>query len=1362
MSERAENLASYVPLLLLRRLAVDPAPPDPTQSPVAERVPAAVMFTDISGYSRITEQLARQGPKGVEALSNLLDVFFGRLIERVRGHGGDVAKFAGDALVAVWTVGEADGGLATAVSRAAACALAVRRTLHDQEIAPGYRLSLRVGLGVGEVVACPVGGRDGRAELFVAGDAVISAARAEQEAPRGGVALSKEVAALLGDRAKLRSQPGGAPLLEALNQQLTLRALAPPPLTTKMTDALRCFVPAVVTARMDGGMAGFEAELRRISVVFVHLQRLGTDDLNLIHRAVVAIQEVLSRYEGSLHHVSVDEKGPALVAAFGLPPRAHSDDPARAAMAALGIRAALGELGVSAALGVSTGEVFCGSVGHERRREYTLVGSAVVRAARLMQAAVAGVLCDEPTWEVAQERVKFESPRSIPMKGQEGTVRVYAPTARRRLTLRQEEAGHALVGRRKEREALRRALGALVEEGQGCVIAIEAEHGFGKSHLVDEAVARARELGLTVLRGAADGVEATTPYFPWRRALAFQLPSGGAAGDSMVLQEGLLLHLSRDTALLDRAPLLDALVPMGLPENEITRQLVGEARAAATRDLILRLIHKMSGGKPLIIALEDVHWMDTASWALCVAAWRRLRPIVLLMTMRPMTEVSPAWQELKRSPGFQLLRLGPLRADEVAALLCQQLDVDRVPRPVLDLVVQRAGGHPQLSLELAYALRDAGVIVVDEGSCRLEAAGRDLGAIELPETVQGLIRSRIDQLPQAAQLVLKVASVIGRVFPLRLLHAIFPTETDKPALRLHLEVLERAAMVAPVAGANEPTWAFKDAITQQVAYNLMLHAQRAPLHRALAERYEDVHPAERAAYTALLAWHWREAGDNEHAARWLERAGALAMDSGAWREAAGFYESLLTLAGEPGYKADPQAWSRWRRSLGLSLVQSGSPARGREELARALGYLGHPPPRSPAGLWLALIGAALRHLLSRVLPAPPLSEAAQAPRLEALRAAETLTEISYLDQQLLPTLYFVFQAVNLAHRLPASAEVARVEANLGLGYAAIPIVPAAHAALRRARQAAERAGPAAQAWVSFVEGQILVASARWDRAEAALQRAVALHRQLGDQRHLGLDLVAVGFMRYHRGQDAQMLSAMDEVERAGERSGDQGFLAAALRGRALVLCRQGRAAEALPLVERALAMGEQEHSLSPEIAARGELAVTLWRAGRRAEALARAREVRLRVGASRPTTVLVLTGYLGVAEVLLEALAESLASPSPDPGLRGEARRALRALSALAEVYPLARPSAGLRLGQLEALLGHPRPAVRLWTRALEDATRLSMPYEAAILHQLLAGHGPPERRAHHAASADNALAELRGFSDEKTMTLQEPPSRHR
>lgn len=1340
-----------MPLLLLRRLAGDPAAPDPEQAPVAERIPAAVMFADISGYTKITEELAAQGPVGVERLSALLNTFFGRLIDRVRAHGGDVAKFAGDALVAVWPVGHADGGPLTALVRAAACALSARQGLHEQEIAPGVRLSLRVGLGVGEVVVLPVGGVGGRAELFVAGEAVVRAAQAEQGAPRGGVALSPEAAQLLRGRARARLREGDPPLLDGVDQPLTLRAPPLPPLTPALESALRAFVPAVVRSGVDAGLRSFEAELRRVSVLFVGLRRVSGEDPWRAHRAVVAIEEELERYEGAVHHLSVDEKGPALVAVFGLPPLAHEDDPARAALAALGVRAALGEQGISAALGVATGEIFCGSVGTERRREYTLIGATVVRAARLMQAAVAGVLCDATTWEAARDRVKFDPPRHVPMKGQERPVEAYAAVARRRLSLRPGEAGHALVGRHEERARLLRAVSALGEAGQGGVIAVEADHGFGKSHLVDLAVARARELGLPVLRGAAEAVEATTPYYPWRRALAFQLPSGGTAGDSMVLQAGLLQHLSRDDELLDRAPLLDALVPMGLAESALTRQLSGEARAAATRDLILRLMHRMSGGRPLVIVLEDVHWMDSASWALAVAASRRLRPILLIFTMRPVEEAPPAWAELRSGPAFQKIRLGPLKPEEVAALICQQLDVEQIPGPVLELVHQRAAGHPQLSLELVYALRDAGVIRVSDGRCRL-ALGRDLSTIELPETVAGLVRSRIDQLPEEARLVLKVASVIGRSFPLRMLAAILPVPLDRARLHQRLDELTRASMLEPVAGAAEPCWAFKDAITQQVACNLMLQAQRRPLHRALAERYEDTHPAERAGYTALLAFHWREAGEPAAAVPWLERAGEQALGGGAWREAAGFFAEALRMAeeaeaaGRP-LELAPLAKARWRRCLGRALVQSGRLAEGSEALEGALQALGWPLPRGEGAQRLALVLALAGLALAGLLPRRTLEGPAAERGVEALRASEILAEMAYFDGQARRTFLLVLRAAALARRLPPCPELARAEASLALCWAAVPLPTAAQRALRRAAALAEGLGDAATAWVSLVQGQISAAVARWEPALEALERAARLNRALGDQRHLALGQAAAALVHYHRGEDALAMAAAEEVEAAGERCGDASFLASSYRVRAMVLTRQQRPVEALAQLERALALPDLVPSRATEIASLGERALALWRAGLPEEAVGAAREVGRVAGLTRPTAAHTLSGLAGAAEVLLAAAAGG------ERALQAEAARAVRRLERLAAIYPLARPEAGLRRGQLLHLRGQPRRAARRWAAALREAERLAMPMQQVALHLALGREGPEAGRAGHLAAAERVLGSQRTLCDERTLT---------
>src|SRR5262249_48895505 len=139
------------------------------------------------------------------------------------------------------------------------------------------------------------------------------------------------------------------------------------------------------------------------------------------------LQTAIYRYEGSVNKLSVDDKGATLVAGFGLPPLSHEDDPARGVQAALAIESKLQELGVACAIGVITGRAFCGIVGGERRREYTIMGDVVNLAARLMQAAKGTVLCDAATYQASQARLAFDELPAIHVKGKSDAIAIYRP-----------------------------------------------------------------------------------------------------------------------------------------------------------------------------------------------------------------------------------------------------------------------------------------------------------------------------------------------------------------------------------------------------------------------------------------------------------------------------------------------------------------------------------------------------------------------------------------------------------------------------------------------------------------------------------------------------------------------------------------------------------------------------------------------------------------------------------------------------------------------------------------------------------------------------------------------------------------------
>src|SRR5688500_5442252 len=182
MSTLLEDFASYVPTITLNRIAADPAP---LTAPKYEHFPAAVLFADITGFTALAEELGKQGPAGAEELGGVLNDYFGQLTALIAEHGGDVVKFAGDALLAVWPSRGPDENLRTVTLRAAQCSLVAQKELRNYEAAAGVRLSMRMAIGVGKADTMYIGGAFGRWELLIAGEPLLQVSLAERQAQPG-------------------------------------------------------------------------------------------------------------------------------------------------------------------------------------------------------------------------------------------------------------------------------------------------------------------------------------------------------------------------------------------------------------------------------------------------------------------------------------------------------------------------------------------------------------------------------------------------------------------------------------------------------------------------------------------------------------------------------------------------------------------------------------------------------------------------------------------------------------------------------------------------------------------------------------------------------------------------------------------------------------------------------------------------------------------------------------------------------------------------------------------------------------------------------------------------------------------------
>ncbi|MEK7862038.1 MAG: adenylate/guanylate cyclase domain-containing protein, partial [Chloroflexota bacterium] len=526
------------------------------------------------------------GLAGLEQHTWVLNRYFADLLEEVYDHGGDVLYIAGDAFLCYWPAASRDA-LGETVLRAAQAGLAIQARLHERDAGRGHRFATRIGLSAGELSIAFVGGVGGRWELVADGRALHEAAEAERASAPGEVVLSPAAWALVARRCDGHRRGDAGTVLAAIREGLP--ALVRPAQQEASADEqlLRAFVPPSVLDRLDSEAASL-AELRAVTVLMADLPGLGDAtpaNLERTHAHVRAFQQVVERFEGIVR-VDVDDKGVMLLAVFGLPPRAHENDAVRAIHAARALREALEALGVRCGIGVATGRAFCGAFGSDLRREYMLRGDVINLAARLMQAAGAAVVCDQATVQSARGRIDFEAMAPLVLKGRSQPVPAYRPLGRSERVTR---AASPIIGRLRERSVLEAQVVALREGASGGLAIVEAEAGVGKSRLMADLSARAEAVGVRVLTATADAIESNTAYYAWRQVFGalFGLDSSVRGADARARVVEKMASLSGVAQLL---PLLNAVLAVQIPDNELTQEMVGEVREENTRHLLAKVL----------------------------------------------------------------------------------------------------------------------------------------------------------------------------------------------------------------------------------------------------------------------------------------------------------------------------------------------------------------------------------------------------------------------------------------------------------------------------------------------------------------------------------------------------------------------------------------------------------------------------------------------------------------------------------------------------------------------------------------------------------------------------------------------------
>ena len=817
---------------------------------------ATCCFVDISGFTALSERLAKRGRIGAEELTEVLNHVFSRMLDVAYSKGGALLKFGGDALLLAYT-GDDHPRLAAEGAVAMRAALREARTLPTS--VGRVNLKMSVGVHTGSFHLFRVG--MSHRELLITGPAASETTRMEATADAGEIVVSTETAQRL-PKGAVGQPRGDGHLLRW--RRVVEDGPGPVAARTVPDRAVESSVPVALRLRL--AQRGGEAEHRLASVGFVKF--MGTDDLiasdgpaataDALDAIVQSVQYAADREGVTFLASDIDANGGKIILVTGVP-ATQEDDEGRMLRAA---RTVMDHpLPLPVRIGVNRGHVFSGDIGTSYRRTFTIMGDTVNLAARLMAAAHPGEVYSTGT-VLDQSRTQFATEALEPfyVKGKSEPVQAYAIGAE--IGTKAETFGALpFRGRDKELVILKDRF-ETAEAGRGSTILIEAERGVGKTRLVTEFALATRNVQVLLFQGEPQ--RTTVPYDALRAPMRSLLRID--ATDRVGSGRQLLRSIEQlDRVLLPFAPLLAPIVDADVASTPETEAIAEEFLRQRVADLVVSTLDAATTGAQVLVA-EDAHWFDDTTSEIFSQLTRatRTRRWLLCVTRRPNSDggFAPADPDTR-------LELG-LLTDDVGHELVEAATETAPLRPhEREGVVGRAGGNPLFLEELIRIVRATDVE-------------------SLPDTLDAVAMREIDALAATPRRVLRLASVLGRSFERTLLVQLLESEGVETGAD-PLEELQSQLVPEPT---GKGILRFRHALLQEAAYQSLPFRQRLVLHRTVGETIErDSYEVEGVA--PLLAYHFLAAQDWERTWRYARMAARVAREAHALAEAAANLENAV-------------------------------------------------------------------------------------------------------------------------------------------------------------------------------------------------------------------------------------------------------------------------------------------------------------------------------------------------------------------------------------------------------------------------------------------------------------------------------------
>ena len=680
-------------------------------------------------------------------------------------------------------------------------------------------------------------------------------------------------------------------------------SIAAPGEAAKREVRVAPYTPKHLAEKILKARSALEGERRQVSVLFADVagftalaEKLDPEDVHqIIDRCFELITAEVHRFEGTINQYT----GDGVMALFGAP-IAHEDSPRRAVHAALGIQRALRDyskelqqqrsLNLQMRIGINTGPVVVGRIGDDLRMDYTAVGDTTNLAARLQQKARPGsVLVSEATHKLVARYFETLAQGEVPVKGHAPVQAFEVVRARGRTARLDPEAERGLtplVGRDRELSTLL-DLFEKVKTGHGQVVFIAGEAGIGKSRLLLECRRRLAEAAeeATWLEGRCISFGQSIPFLPVIDQLRENFRIEEHDGEPEIIAK--VEHGMRRMGELDpHVPYIRYLLAvdpgdpaiLGMDASTRRKKVFDANRALTLRGTRLR---------PLVLAYEDLHWVDSTSEEYLASLMDSVAGVPLMLIATYRVGYAPPFG----SRSFQTtITLGSLSAAQAIAMAGRVLGTEQFPEEIKTALMQKAEGVPLFIEEVTKTLLDLGVLRRDGDGYRMV---KGITNVSVPDTMHDIIMARLDRLGEQGKRTVQLASVIGRQFMHRLLERVGGLTGQLEGLLAELKALE---IIYEHGLLAEPAYVFKHAVIQDVAYNSLLRERRKELHRSVGLAVAELYADRLAEHYEELAYHFFQGEEWQKTVEYSVLAGQRAGDSFANVEAKAHYERALRAA----------------------------------------------------------------------------------------------------------------------------------------------------------------------------------------------------------------------------------------------------------------------------------------------------------------------------------------------------------------------------------------------------------------------------------------------------------------------------------